>query len=106
IKASQKIASYNPKYKFFSWIYRIAVNESINFVGSAKRNEALPDGLAAVDGNPEEILQAGMVSESVEEGLTRLNDDNRIVIILRHFEELSYDEIGFILDLPVKTVKS
>ncbi len=106
IKASEKLGTYDPKYKFFSWIYRIAVNESINFVGSAKRNEALPEELVAEDDNPEEILQAGMLSNSVEEGLTKLSDDNRIVIILRHFEELSYDEIGFILDLPVKRVKS
>lgn len=106
IKASEKLGSYDPKYKFFSWIYRIAVNESLNFVGSKRRNDELPEDLVSGDGNPEEMLQAGMLSNSVEEGLTKLTDDNRIVIILRHFEELSYDEIGFILDLPVKTVKS
>jgi RNA polymerase sigma-70 factor (ECF subfamily) len=106
IKASEKLGSYDPKYRFFSWIYRIAVNESINFVQAAKRGEALPEELASGDGNPEEIAQAGMLSESVEEGLLQLGDDSRIVIVLRHFEELSYDEIGSILDLPVKTVKS
>ncbi len=109
IKASEKLGSYDPTYKFFSWIYRIAVNESINFVNStrsARKNEALSEELATGDIGPEEILQAGMLSETVEEGMTKLSDDNRIVIILRHFEELSYDEIGFILDLPVKTVKS
>ncbi|HLF13691.1 MAG TPA: sigma-70 family RNA polymerase sigma factor [Bacteroidota bacterium] len=106
IKASEKLGTYNPKFKFFSWIYRITVNESINFVESSRRNEGLDEEPAAGDRNPEEILQAGMLSNSVEEGLTKLSDDNRIVIILRHFEELSYDEIGFILDLPVRTVKS
>ncbi len=106
IKASEKLGSYDPKYKFFSWIYRIAVNESLNFVGSKRRNDELPEDLVSGEGNPEEMLQAGMLSHSVEEGLAKLTDDNRIVIILRHFEELSYDEIGFILDLPVKTVKS
>ena len=106
IKASEKLGSYNPKYKFFSWIYRIAVNESFNFVESARRNERLPEELVAGDGNPEEILDAGMLSNSVEEGLTRLSIDNRIIVVLRHFGELSYDEIGVILDLPVKTVKS
>ena len=106
IKASEKLGSYDPKYKFFSWIYRIAVNESINFVEAAKRGEALPDALESGDGSPEEMAHAGMLAESVEEGLRGLNDDGRIVIILRHFEELSYEEIGYILDLPVKTVKS
>jgi RNA polymerase sigma-70 factor (ECF subfamily) len=106
IKASEKLGTYDPKYKFFSWIYRIAVNESINFVQAAKRGEALPNDLVSRDGNPEEIAQAGMLSESVEQGLLKLGDDGRIVIILRHFEELSYDEIGYVLGLPVKTVKS
>jgi RNA polymerase sigma-70 factor (ECF subfamily) len=106
IKASEKLGSYNPKYKFFSWIYRIAVNESINFVESAKRGEALPEEFANGDDGPEEIAQAGMVSESIEEGLLGLSDDNRIVIILRHFEELSYEEIGHILGIQVMTVKS
>ena len=106
IKASEKLASYDPKYKFFSWIYRIAVNESINFVEAAKRGEALPDELESGAGSPEEMADAGMLSESVEQGLRGLSDDGRIVIILRHFEELSYEEIGYILDLPVKTVKS
>ena len=106
IKASEKLGSYDPKYKFFSWIYRIAVNESLNFVGSKRKNDELPENLVSGDSNPEEMLQAGMLSNSVEEGLAKLTDDNRIVIILRHFEEMSYDEISFILDLPVKTVKS
>lgn len=106
IKASEKLGTYDPKYKFFSWIYRIAVNESINFVGAARRGEALPEELVSGESNPEEIVQAGMLSESIEQGLLQLADDSRIVIILRHFEELSYEEIGFILDLPVKTVKS
>lgn len=106
IKASEKLGTYDPKYKFFSWIYRIAVNESINFVEAARRGEALPEELAARDGDPEEAVEAGMVSASIEEGLGRLSEDNRIVIILRHFEELSYEEIGYILNLPVKTVKS
>lgn len=106
IKASEKLGSYDPTYKFFSWIYRIAVNESINFVGSARKSEALSEDLAAGGSSPDEILQAGMLSETVEAGLTKLSDDNRVVIVLRHFEELSYDEIGSILDLPVKTVKS
>ena len=106
IKASEKLGSYDPKYKFFSWIYRIAVNESINFTAAARRSEALPDEPVSRDGNPEELAQAGMLSRSVEEGLRGLSDDNRIVIVLRHFEELSYEEIGTILDIPVKTVKS
>jgi RNA polymerase sigma-70 factor (ECF subfamily) len=106
IKASEKLGTYDPKYKFFSWIYRIAVNESINFVEAAKRGEALHEGLVSGERDPDEIAQAEMLSESISQGLLELGKDGRIVIILRHFEELTYEEIGSILDLPVKTVKS
>jgi RNA polymerase sigma-70 factor (ECF subfamily) len=106
IKASERLATFDPKYRFFSWIYRIAVNESINFVSAAHRGESLSGDVPSDGWNPEEVLQAGMISETVEEGLTMLSDDSRVIIILRHFEELSYEEIGYILDLPVKTVKS
>lgn len=106
VKASEKLGSYDPRYKFFSWIYRIAVNESLNFVEAASRKAPLPDDLEAGEGNPEQMTEAGLLAATVEEGLMRLPDDSRIVIILRHFEELSYDEIGFILGVPVKTVKS
>jgi len=106
IKASEKLDSFNPKYKFFSWIYRIAINESLNFVEAAKKNERLSHELVADGKNPDEVLQDDDVVHSVEEGLTKLTDDNRIIIILRHFQDLSYDEISFILDLPVRTVKS
>jgi len=106
IKASEKLENFNPKYKFFSWIYRIALNESLNFVKASKKNEPLSHELVADGKSPEDILQEDLVVQSVEEGLTRLTDDNRIVIILRHFQDLSYNEIGFILDVPVKTVKS
>jgi len=106
IKTSEKLDSFNPKYKFFSWIYRIAVNESLNFIEASKKNERLSHEIVADGKSPEDSVQEQFLARSIEEGLTRLTDDNRIVIILRHFQELSYEEIGFILDLPVKTVKS
>lgn len=106
VRAAEKLDSFNPRFKFFSWIYRIAVNESINFLESRKRNEHLSEEIIESGKGPEELLQDSMVSASVEHGLMKLSDDNRIVIILRHFADLSYEEIGFILDLPAKTVKS
>ena len=106
IKASEKLKTFNPKYKFFSWIYRIAINESLNFVEASKKNERLSHELVSDGKSPEDVLQDGQLAETVEDGLMKLSDDSRIVIILRHFEDLSYDEIGHVLELPVRTVKS
>jgi RNA polymerase sigma-70 factor (ECF subfamily) len=106
IRVSEKLESFDPKYKFFSWLYRISVNESINFLQSRKQNETLPVEIVAPGKGPEELLQDQQLSASVEDGLMKLSHDYRIVIILRHFEGLSYEEIGFILDLSAGTVKS
>lgn len=106
IKASEKLDTFKPQYKFFSWIYRITINESLNFVEASKKNEQLSHELVADGKSPEDILQDGFLAQSIEEGLTKLTNDYRVVIILRHFEELAYDEIAQILDLPVRTVKS
>jgi RNA polymerase sigma-70 factor (ECF subfamily) len=109
IKASENLSKFDPKYRFFSWIYRITVNESINFTQVRKHQvhiDRLSDELAVEEKGPEEYAHDQHLARSVEDGVARLGENERIVIILRHFQELSYDEIGYILDLPVKTVRS
>lgn len=106
IRASEKLGTYDPRYKFFSWLYRISVNESINFLDSRKKNEHLAEDIVTHEKGPDEILQDHFLSASIEEGLMRLSNENRVIIVLRHFGDLSYEEIGSILDVPPKTVKS
>ncbi|MGA3246366.1 MAG: sigma-70 family RNA polymerase sigma factor, partial [Bacteroidota bacterium] len=44
--------------------------------------------------------------EKLEDAILNLPVEYRVVIVLRHFQDLSYEEMGMILDLPEKTVKS
>ena len=106
---AQEMDSYDPQYKFFSWIYRIAVNESLNLLRRNGREEALPeeDELPAAAGDgPEERASLAEAGRRIERALMGMATEDRMVLSLRHFSEFSYREIGFILGIEEKTVKS
>lgn len=107
LKAFENLHRFNPKYKFFSWIYRIAVNESINQFNRRKRLGELDENQQAASGpGPDASVDAGHMSEELQAALLGLSDDHRAVIVLRHFTESSYREIAEVLQIPEKTVKS
>jgi len=106
LKAFEHLDRFNPKFKFFSWIYRIAINESINQLNKRNRLEELGDNQTSPLRGPDDMLEAGRMSNQVQSVLLELNEDHRAVIVLRHFVEFSYRQIGEILQIPEKTVKS
>jgi len=106
IKAYEKLKSYNDRYEFYSWLYRIAVNTSLNFVEKNKRQDLLGDRDVLQGSDVEDELESMERVEKLEEAILELRPEYRIVIVLRHFHDLSYDEMGTILDIPEKTVKS
>lgn len=106
LKAFENLERYDPNFKFFSWIYRIAINESINQLKRIRKQEPLDEGEAAGGPGPDDEASAGDLSDAIQDGLMALNEDYRIVIILRHFSDFSYHEISEILRVPEKTVKS
>ncbi|UCE02262.1 MAG: RNA polymerase sigma factor [Candidatus Latescibacterota bacterium] len=106
MKAFEKIDTFDPKHKFFSWIYRILLNESLNQLSRRKPKEPLDPGLVAGGDSPEEAYDLQRLSDRVQAGLTHLSLEHRQVLVLRHFADLSYKEIGSILSIPEKTVKS
>ena len=109
LKVAEQLDEYDPQYKFFSWIYRIAVNESLNLLRSSRREEALDDAIDIPDGdgaNPEWQVGEAQISRRIQNALMGMNTNDRTVLTLRHFSECSYQEIAQILDLDEKTVKS
>ena len=109
LKIAERLDDYDARYKFFSWIYRIAVNESLNLLRREGREEPLGDGdehpgLESAD--PEWQADRAQVSQRIQKALMRMKGSDRAVITLRHFSECSYEEIGRILEIEVKTVKS
>jgi RNA polymerase sigma-70 factor (ECF subfamily) len=106
VKAYEKLRSFNRKYKFFSWLYRIAVNESINFVNSRKNLEELNESLMSNEKTPDETFDRIDLSERIRDALLDLKLEYRTVVVLKHFQNLSYQEISYIIDVPEKTVKA
>lgn len=106
LKVIENLESYDSKYKLFSWIYRIALNESINLLKKQNRLNALDREPAAESGGPEEETSQAEMSQRMQRALMTIKAEYRTVIVLKHFVDCSYDEIGQILDLPEKKVKS
>lgn len=106
LKAYERLDSYDPRYKFFSWIYRIVVNESINAKTKAKRFTELDRDIPLHDRNPEQALVSDELSSKVQDAVVQLPPDYREVIILRHFAHMSYRDMSGVLEIAEKTVKS
>ena len=109
LKVAERADEYDPKYKFFSWIYRIAVNESLNLLRRNGHQEWLDDeiDIAGPDSaNPESQATDAERARHIQRALMNLSVNDRTVLMLRHFSDCSYDEIATILDLDEKTVKS
>jgi len=109
LRVAERLDDYDGQYKFFSWIYRIAVNESLNLLRRHGREEPLDDDTDISDGdhaNPESQLSQSQLSRRIRSALMTLSTNDRVVLSLRHFSECSYEEIAQILDVDEKTVKS
>lgn len=99
------LETYDPTYRFFSWIYRMTVNESLNAIKQRKAMVSL-DGEMDLPSAPAVDEQAKDAEERLGKALLGLKPDDRSVVVLKHISGLSYEEIGEVLHLPVKTVKS
>lgn len=106
VKAYEKLGTFNRSYRFFSWIYRIVLNESLNIVTRRKRFAELDEDTTVSTKTPEENYGETELGRHIQGALQVLKPDYRTVVILKHLQELSYQEISEILDLPEKTVKS
>jgi len=106
LKVFEHLDQYDPSRRFFSWIYRITLNESINWLGKTNRLEPLSYETAFEGKGPEQEAESANVSSNVQAALMTIKSDYRSVVVLKHFMGCSYDEISQVLDIPEKTVKS
>ena len=107
LKAWQNLSSYDPQHKFYSWIYRMAINESLNVLRARGRaTEPVDERLPAAEAGPAELLDGDQVREVVLDAIDRLKPEHRAVIVLKYFVERDYDDIGEILGIDARTVKS
>lgn len=106
LKVFRALGSFDPRRRFFSWIYRIAMNECIDRLRSRPRVEPLDEGCEDPADAPDARAERREVAETVQAALLELKEDDRQILVLRHWLERSLAEIAETLGVPEQTVKS
>lgn len=106
LKVYENFGSFDPSRRFFSWIYRITLNESINWLNKQNGLEPLQQDTADRGKSPEQEVDSAQRSAAVQAALMTITTEYRTVIVMKHFLGCSYVEISEILDIPEKKVKS
>jgi RNA polymerase sigma-70 factor (ECF subfamily) len=106
LKAYERLGSFDLTRRFFSWLYRIAVNESSNTRQGRRDSEPLSEDMVAPGRDPAQELAAQELKDAVAKALQQLPAAQRQVVVLRHYAELTYAEIAEVLEIPEKPVKS
>lgn len=106
VKAYENLDSFNFKSRFFSWIYRIAINTAISY----RKNNQRFVSLEHMPQHMVKPVEAQMMdkerSATLKAAINRLKEKYKTVIVLRYYEQLSYNEIAEILNIHEKKVKS
>jgi RNA polymerase sigma factor RpoE len=119
IKAFRALKSFKGDSSFYTWIYRIAVNKTINFLKQRKNRvhmslndvdfnaENDPDLVALVsERTPRRDLGLSELQEKLNGAMLKLSEHHRMVVTLHDVQGLSHEEIGKIMDCNVGTVRS
>lgn len=106
VKAYEKLDRYNPKYKFYSWIYRMTVNAALNFAKRHSRLTSLESQTMQTRTNPAEEYAETELSDRLDDAMFELPPEDRAILSLKYTAELSYSDIAFVFEIPEKTVKS
>lgn len=105
LTAFRKVATLVEPAAFGAWLYRIARDKAA-FERRKRRREILVDEAALDDRAGEEEEFSAEDAEAIHAGLANLATEQREVLVLRFVEEMNYEEIARVTDLPVGTVRS
>ena len=118
-KAFKNLPKFNPDFTFSTWLFRIATNNCIDFIRKKRLNTTSIDTTFHDDGgdemrmdikdrdlNPQEAAIREQKIALVRAIVTRLPPKYQVLVRLRYFDELSYEEIAGEIDAPLGTVKA
>jgi len=119
IKAYRALKSFKGDSSFYTWLYRIAVNKTINFLKLRKNRVQMslndmdfnaehdPDLVALIShNNPRRDLSLAELQEKLNAAMQKLSEDHRMAVVLHDIQGLTHEEIGAIMDCNVGTVRS
>tara|TARA_B110000444_G_scaffold244088_2_gene263201 strand:+ start:626 stop:1210 length:585 start_codon:yes stop_codon:yes gene_type:complete len=118
LKAYRALENFRSESAFYTWLYRIAVNTAKNYLVARNRRppsfdidiadtdySELNNQLQNLD-SPENILSKNELESLINSTIKKLPGDLRTALMLREFEDLSYEQISDIMGCPVGTVRS
>jgi RNA polymerase sigma-70 factor (ECF subfamily) len=111
IKAYQSLPSFKGDSSFYTWIYRIAINLSLNEIRRKKfrRTFSIDEEIHQIsssDALPLEVMERNERTQLIKKAIERLPEKQKKVFLLRYYEELPYDEIAKILHTSVGGLKA
>jgi RNA polymerase sigma-70 factor (ECF subfamily) len=107
IKAWLKLNQYKPSSHFRNWMYRIATNTVLDILRRQRKTvEIEPLPIASPLSGPETTLENQERTTYIQNAVLALSPASRVVLVLREYERLSYQEIANTLDIPLGTVMS
>src|SRR5579872_2133126 len=119
IKAYQALKSFKGGSSFYTWVYRIAVNKTINFLKQRKNKAHLslddldfnaehdPDLVALIsEKTPRREINLAELHEKLNTAMLKLSEPHRLVVTLHDVQGLSHEEIAEIMECNIGTVRS
>jgi len=108
LAAYRNLSRYSEEHPFRAWLYTIARNKALDLLRKRRREVplTLDENLVDHQPMPEEVLLAKEQATLLAEVLNELPEHYRQALYLRFHQELSYEEIGLVLDVPVSRVKT
>src|SRR4029077_17323675 len=119
VKAFHSLKSFKGDSSFFTWVYRIAVNKTINFLKQRKNRNLMslndldfnaehdPDLVSLIsDKTPRREAGLAELQEKLNAAMQKLSEDHRLVATLHDVQGLSHEEIAEIMDCNIGTVRS
>ncbi len=106
VSVFRSIKRFNPQYRFYPWFYKILKNLSLNHIRKRKKETDVRGSIPDNTYNPEVIKERDERKEAVWKAIWELEPGEREIIILKHFQNLTYKDIAQTLDCPLGTVMS
>ena len=110
IKVWQNLDNFKAESKLYTWLYRIATNESLNFLTQKKKRAGIPlDDVSAFLANnlqSDSYFKGDEIQAKLQKAILTLPDKQRIVFNMKYFDDLKYEEMSAILETSVGALKA
>lgn len=110
-KVYNSLSLYKEKYKFSTWMYKIATNTAIDYLRRQKLKPDIQHQLEDVhhlsdNSNPESDIIKSQNYATLQDAISQLKPKYRNIIRMRYFKEMKYEDIANSLQIPIGTVKA